>query len=359
MLEAIHKESGQRVSAFKLYNNLEWINKQKDKFIAEYHEIGNWDEQKKKGLNECEVAFVKAHKRLKGTNKEQSVREHFRIITQGFIENFCNESEEHKLAKIYIYDNYNLLEIYNFDNKKVQELGEIEDIRIERGVGQKRADVLISFKKWHEIFGRGIAFEIQISPQDKTETTLRSYDRSAQGYSVCWLWSSDLVDFKNKVKVIPYRGALKEYVDTTTFSEELKLGEISKKAKRFVAEQREKIMDVVNINEKILEDQEKAYNKNLTFLGTFKDCNLDDLKTRSEDIKKTTLHEYNEILSVALKKEMEKLDLKGLLESMIKNKSSQIIDKDKLPCSHCGSTDTHEYADCYMCFSCKERRYKR
>ena len=261
MLEAIHKESGKLISAFRLDRDLEWQGKQKDKFISPYHEIGNWDEQLKKGIEECEVTFVIRHKRYEGTEKEQIVREHFRIITEGFIENPNNESEEHKLAKQHIHDNWENLVIYNLGDKKISDFGKVKDIKLESGVGKKRADVLIIFEKWHEVLGRGIAFEVQISPQRGDKTILRSFDRATYGYSVCWLWSNELKDFKNRVKVIPYNEALKEFTESIVYERDLELSGIAEKAKRFINEQRERIMSLVRTNEKILQDQQ-LINKN-------------------------------------------------------------------------------------------------
>jgi len=361
MLEAIHKESRKLVSAFKVRNDLEWQGKQKDKFISPSYEIGNWEEQNKKGINECEVTFIKRHKRKEGTEKEQIVSEHFRIITEGFVENPNNESEEHKLAKKHIYDNYENLIIYNFKDKKVLDFGEIEDIKIESGVGRKRADVLITFKEWHEILGQGVAFEIQISPQEEEETIVRSYDRATYGYSVCWLWSKDLRNFNNRVEVTPYKEAQNNYISSSIKNQDLELSNIAIKAKRFTDEQKEEIMNAVSINEKILQEQKLIYNeceeivnenqKILDDLSNFKEYNFEnqckdilqekvseiasDLDCRVEEINKGLKDE----IALKVKNKIDYLlgtrELKDFLKNLPEPIEEVIIKKSNEKCSVC------------------------
>ena len=106
MKEAIHKLTKQRISAWRLTHDLEWQGKERDEFIAPFEYIENWSELRKNKINEVIVSFVKKHKRYTGTEKEEEVSEHFRIETEGAIEDrWANESEEHKLAKKYIYNN--------------------------------------------------------------------------------------------------------------------------------------------------------------------------------------------------------------------------------------------------------------
>jgi hypothetical protein len=248
MIEAIHKSTKKRVSAFKLANSLEWQGKERDEFIAPFEGIGNIEELLVKGTNEVKVSFVKKHKRYEGTDKEETVSEHFRIETPGAIENYWGESEEHKLSKKYIYDNIDKIKIINFENKSVPELANIEDITIERGVGVKRADVLITFKEWHPIFGRGIAFEVQISPQKKDETKLRSYDRAAYGFSVVWIWSEDLRDFKNIVKLIPFQDAIQHYNEFVSKQQDDRLSEIAVKSQKFINKITSEVNGAVNSN---------------------------------------------------------------------------------------------------------------
>lgn len=358
MLKAIHKATGLRVSSFRLARGLEWQGKHKDVFLAPYEEIGNWFEQAQRGISECEVAFIKAHKRKTEQGEVFGVREHFRIKTQGFIENSINESEEHLLAKKHIYNNIEKIRLYNLSNKLVSEVAEIEDVRIERGVGNKRADVLVTFKKWHEVLGIGIAFEVQISPQNQRETGLRSYDRAAHGYSVCWLWSNDIKNFSNVVKVIPYREALKSFTTELVCSEELKIAEIAEKAKRLTNEIQRVIMETVAENEKSVEKQRNVFTESVESLRNESKNILREFNENASVTSEKALKEIDALLTDKLNNAIYQLDLKNLLESLIENKATGLINNSINRCSYCNSTDTHEYMDCYMCFNCKRRTLK-
>lgn len=210
MLAAIHKETNKPVTAFAVAHSLTWINKDPhaEEFIAPRHEIGNWIELERKGITEVKVCFVKQHQR-----EDEIVCDHFRIITEGAVENPDNESEEHKLAKETLYDKIIKDEVIllDWEGKRISEVAKIKDVYIERPVGQKRADVLVDFEEIHPVLGRGIAFEIQISPQNDIKTYKRTYDRAAQGYSICWIWSWELPKFNYKVRLIHFTNALDEY----------------------------------------------------------------------------------------------------------------------------------------------------
>src|SRR3990172_9147130 len=195
-LEAIHKTSKKRVSAWKIMEDLEWQGKDKDEFIAPEDLIENFEEVLANGKTEVKLIFVHYFKRYEGTEQEENVTSHFRSEDGSLARlNSWGESDEHKLAKKYIYDN----------------------IEIEKGIGLKRADVLVIFKNYHPVLGRGIAFEVQYSSQEEEKIIIRSFDRASYGYSVVWLWSKDLKNFTNSVKVTPYNQALKEYNEMTTY----------------------------------------------------------------------------------------------------------------------------------------------
>jgi hypothetical protein len=229
MLKAIHKDSGKLISSFKLIKDLSWAGRSKEKFIAPSYEIGNWIELKKKGITEVEVIYVNPY--FKNDEKEY-VSGHFRIKTEGAVENICNESEEHKLAKEILYQRIldDEIKIINFDNKKISFFADIEDISIEERVGRKKADVLVDFKEIHPVLGRGISFEVQISPQNEKKTFERTYSRSAQGYSIVWLWGDELQDFNNFVEVIPFTEAIELHKRSIEKSSAFFLGDISQKA---------------------------------------------------------------------------------------------------------------------------------
>src|SRR3972149_8263941 len=163
-LEAIHKISGKRVSSFKIMNDVEWQGKDKDEFIAPFESIENWEEIWAMGKKEVRLICVHPIKRYENTANEEKVSAHFRT-EEGNIARSSSwgESDEHKLAKKYIYENIDKISLINFEGKLIKDFEVIENIKMEKGIGPKRADVLVDFKKWHPIFGRGIAFEVQFS----------------------------------------------------------------------------------------------------------------------------------------------------------------------------------------------------
>lgn len=210
-LHAIHEETGLQVSAESLVINPEWMNKQKDKWIMPDVEILNLQDIRKQGIIPY-CSFITPHLR-----DNRKVQAHFRIIDERVITQTPeNESEEHKLAKQEIYYKIWQNEIsFDIGGKEYwpKDLGKFE-VFIERGVGSKRADVLLILQETHPIIGNGIVVEVQLSNQTLDKTDLRSYDRALQGYSVVWLFdrhfsSTGLINTKLKVNV--YKEVLERY----------------------------------------------------------------------------------------------------------------------------------------------------
>jgi len=226
MLQAIHKESGKLVSAFQLIKDLTWSGKKSDEFIAPEHEIGNWEYLESQNIKEVKVTFIENHIR-----DGSPVRDYFRIVTDGAEYSGINESEEHKIAKktIYQWAWDDLITIKNYSGKKLSEFG-VSNIRLEKGSGSMRADVLIDFKERHETLGRGIAFEIQLSPQKKDRTQFRSYDRASQDYSVIWIWASDLKNEKKEFIVESVYDCIIKLKEQLTKETNIFLADISQKA---------------------------------------------------------------------------------------------------------------------------------
>ncbi len=250
MENAIHKKTGKHVSAYQISTGLEWKGKEKDEFIAPYHGVGNWIELKEKGIEEVKVSFIKVHKREYQSGIKTIVDSHFRIITEGAIENPENESEEHLLAKENIYskaiNDEIILKIPSIGSRKLSSFGEIKDIRIEKGAGKKRADVLVKFKNHDSVYGKGIAFEVQISPQNKKETIKRNYDRASYGYSVVWIWSDDLQKESNEYNLIPYHEALETYKKQISNNVNQELWDISRRSDEKVEEIRDSLNKEIN-----------------------------------------------------------------------------------------------------------------
>jgi len=275
MENAIHKTTGKIVSAYKILKSLEWIGKEREDFIAPYHEIGNWQELNNKKIDEVKVSFVIRHKRKLESGEIILVQSHFRIETKDAIENPNNESEEHKLAKENIYD-LAIEDLLVVDGKKLSEIGEIEDIRIECQSGKKRADVLIKFKDFHNIYGIGIAFEIQISPQKIEKTEERNYDRASYGYSIVWLWSGELN--QSNFKIIPYSEAIKDYHKQLKIQSEKIFWDIDKRTDEKVSEIKERIEKTINSLKCQRELIQLNIQKNLTQLENINETISDKIK---------------------------------------------------------------------------------
>jgi hypothetical protein len=200
MLKAIHKPTGNYVSSFKLENDSSWIGREKDEWIAPNIEILNLKELKEKGITEVPVSFIKSHERtLNGLTYK--VTAHFRSNCEFAKISSDNESDEHYLAKIGIYEDLwdNKIKV---NGREIKEISDVEDIiiemRLSKDKGSKIADVGLLFHKEHELYGKGIIFEIQFSDQSNYKEIERDYQRVIEGFSVVWLY---LDDFKgNKLK---------------------------------------------------------------------------------------------------------------------------------------------------------------
>ncbi len=216
MIKAIHKETGKLVSSYKLNSDTSWIGCEKEIFLAPKPQIGNWKELVEKGIYEVEVSFVRGHKRTIN-NKEVIIIPHFRIKTDGAVENPENESYEHLISKEGIYEEI-LNDTLFIGTEKLSSLGKVVDVDIEHRESPSRKskiyDVYCKFEKKHEVYGKGIVFEIQFSYQKKEVLEERTYDRILKGYSVCWLFEGDFFNNKlknKKLEVIPFSKAIKDF----------------------------------------------------------------------------------------------------------------------------------------------------
>jgi len=219
MLIAIHKKTGKRIEAHKLRLDASWVGSENDEWIAPTPEVSNWEELKANKIFEVKVGYIKNHKSQR-EGISYMVRDHFRIKTKGARDSSENESEEHKLAKEGIY--YTLIDdkidlVWGNEKVKPSALGkfnlEIEE-RLSHNKNAKIGDVVMTFQNRHDILGKGIVFEIQLSNQTQEKTEERTYDRVKEGYSVVWMWDgmfclNELIN--PELKVIPFRTALDEY----------------------------------------------------------------------------------------------------------------------------------------------------
>ncbi len=321
MLNAIHKKTGKVIEAFKLRTDPLWLKCNEEEWIAPFPEISNWEELKQKEIFEVKVSYVKAHK----SNRDGSffmVRDYFRITTEGAKDKSENESEEHKLAKEGIY--YNLIEekltlMFGNEEFKPSSLGkfnlEIEE-RLSRNKTAKIGDVVMTFENPHQSLGKGIVFEIQLSPQNQEKTEERTYDRVKQGYSVVWLWHGmfSLNELKNKkLIIIPFRTALEEY-------DNLKIRELNN-VFGIVENRIEKIILEQNIN------LEKFKKKFLLTLQEGKGFAQENYKEFLESKRKEIYTALIEGLKTEVK--IKDYNIKELINDIIITKTSSFIEENK------------------------------
>lgn len=316
MLKAIHKENGKIVSAFQIIKDLSWVGKEREKFIAPTYEIGNLLELKKKGIDEVEVCFVKEHYRNKG---KEYVSPHFRIITEGAVENPENESEEHKLAKETIYQKVieNEIILINFNNQKISSFGDILDVSIEKKVGIKQADVLVDFKEHHPVLGRGIAFEVQISPQNEEMTYERSYERSAQGYSIVWIWGHELEETNYRFKVLPFMECLEKHKEQIEKEKKFFLGDLSQKAD-------EKVYEIQNLVEDSLKKLQSKTDERIEEINHFLRSVSSKMQYLSDSL---VLEKAKEQIEKANVTEKIKYFTENFAESFIKDRIKDSIER--------------------------------
>jgi len=416
MLKAIHKESGELISSFKLIRNTLWIGKEREEFIAPRHEIGNWQHLKNKGIEEVKVSFVKHHKR-KINGEETGVVAHFRKECDEAIINPLNESEEHLLAKEGIYESILENKII-VDGNLIGDISEIDDVDIEHRLSptkkSKIADVCVTFKKQHLIYGKGIVFEIQFSNQNEEKTEERTYDRVLQGYSVVWLWEGNFKDNKlinNNLEVIHFLKAIKEFKDKNKsewindlilFKEERKkqyndfenkmlsvlqkfnektdasleyLKEVDEKRRTYLKDQEKYTLNIIKeskeqifeeINKKKEEIIYEISNKDEIKEAIIKSLNMDDIIFR---VKKELFEQIKEGVLKLTAQEVEdylinKLDLNEIYNNIdieIKKVIPSILDKIgykgyyKIPCGNCSkeiNLSSSKFKGTFLCRDC-------
>lgn len=326
MLNAIHKKTGKLVSVFKLTRDTSWIGTEKDEWITPKSENLDWNRLLNEGINEVKVSYIKTHTR-EYDGKKRIVIPHFRIQSDDIIRKYClPESKEHELAKNGIYD-----EIYNdtllVKGKPLSILGEIDDIIIEDKLSKsqksKIADVSLTFKNQHPLYGKGIVFEIQFSYQNKDTTEERTYDRILEGYSVVWLWdkcfrNNNLIN--KEIEVIPFLKAIEEY-------KELKEEELNSKIKRNSFLIDKKIDDSNKIFNDLYNDFLSKLQKKVTEFDSYSHETLTDFKTQSHEQQSTTLNKINTEINEIIKKEISSIDIDYdiLKEDMISYFSNDAI----------------------------------
>lgn len=340
MLKAIHKDTGELVSAFKLSQDIFWKEKQKEIFIAPFPEIRNWEELKLKyNTQEVDVSFVKRHTR-KRNDQNETVREHFRINNDKALPSYLSESDEHKTAKEGIY--YAILSNeLKITGIPILDFYPIEDIDMEFRLSPSKittiADVIVKFKEEHIHYGRGVVFEIQFSNQNQEKTEERTYKRVLERYSVCWLWKNDFINNKLKnqeVNIIPYFeeinnkkkkeiegfnkdiNSLKEIINHSIKNSNQKIDSFYELANEKIREAKEYLNQVVDRNDKILNNQKESFK---AFLDHQTNLFNEKIKQNIQNYKEDLIESQKEFTSFINKSVSVLQEDKGLHESIIKS----------------------------------------
>jgi len=211
-------------------DNNRWIVPESD--ILDYGDYNTGDE--------IELSYIKPQIRNYG-DYTTAVAPHFRLnkkynsvklIKTNKLHNLVNNliydlllSEDMKKISLVISEFYQNNEKKEFYKHKLSELDldlssiDYEVILISEN-NQKRADILIKFNKKHEIYGKGLCFEVQLSKQSDEVIEKRTYERSLLGLSTIWIFPNDyelindkIVVKQNIFKICPYINVLNMHLD--------------------------------------------------------------------------------------------------------------------------------------------------
>lgn len=209
---AFNSNTNEYVTAIGLEINTSYQFPKEEIWFADSNLIESYDKTKVKDVTKIKVRFRKGNESVINWNgTEYSIAPHFFIPNKNRLGiNLVPESKEHKLAKNWIYNrikNKNLKFKYSSVKKPFEYENEISinDLEVDynkigievtaKNRKTQRADIIIPFKKYNELFGTGIVIEIQFSKQYERTTQKRNIEWAIKGYSISWLW------FKNFKKV--------------------------------------------------------------------------------------------------------------------------------------------------------------
>ncbi len=239
MDRAINKKTDKLVHAFDVFKDGSYQNLIKGEWISPKDSIHNWDEIQEE---DSFVHYVKEKRYTNWKGTDIVSRPHFAVYP-GSKAKTVGETPEHKMLKNWMFNRLykDDLEIiyskatkkYKFDN--INKLSELKidwnNYSVEVPIRSRKnlqADILLPFKKKHELLGYGIVIEIQLSKQNKEQTYNRSIDRAINGYSTIWLFENDFeinedeIELKsNKLKVFSFSSELKH--SGKKFARELKI----------------------------------------------------------------------------------------------------------------------------------------
>ena len=226
MFTAINKNTKERVNSWAVFKNPTYLQEENNKWLADpncLNEEEYYNFRRNNPEIELAVHYVKEKDCISCKGKPFRVLPCFHFypgIKEKYGLNYVPESKEHKLVKKWVEDNliYNenitlkyssLTKPFRFNNSiKLSELPiDYNKAGVEstaKSIDSIRIDILLPFYKKHELFGEGIAFEVQFSKQREDTKFNRTMQRIYNGFSVVWLHEQDfdyITDDEIKLKI--------------------------------------------------------------------------------------------------------------------------------------------------------------
>lgn len=250
---AINSTTRKYITALGIELNPSYQFPKEEVWYADPNDILDYNKEKVKDITKIEVRFRKGSESVINWNgTEYSIAPCFFIPNKTELEiNTIPESKEHKLAKNWVYNrikNKKLSFIFSsvnrpWDYANIVNISELEidyeKVGIETTVKNnrtQRADIIIPFKKYSELFGFGIIIEIQFSKQYDLTTYERNNEWAFKGYSVCWIWDTDFKNISNelieinddKLKLEPIQKIIKDFSEKNLEEYKHKIQELSR-----------------------------------------------------------------------------------------------------------------------------------
>lgn len=212
---ALNYKTGEIITAWQLeLKDPSYQFPYEETWYADTNNIETYDKEKVKDVTKIEVRYRKAaYEVINAKGTKYDIPPCFFILNKEELGiNTVTESKEHKLAKHWIYNtlkngtlNLEFSTVKRpFDYSNTVSMKDLKiayqkidiEVHVNSQRRRQRADIILPFNEFHDLFGAGIVIEVQFSKQDDSEKRERSINWALKGYSICWI---DLLDF-NKLE---------------------------------------------------------------------------------------------------------------------------------------------------------------
>ena len=300
MFWAVNKKTNEKINALHLLDNPKYQFPQEEHWLADWDEIENADDIRKK-YDEIKVNYRDGSEKISILGKKYFCHPHFYIPNATKLGiNIISESKEHKLAKNWIYNklkNNDLLFFYSSVNKPFKYINPINinelpidktKISIETNIKNikcRRADIICPFIFKHPLFGNGIQIEIQFSKQRNNTKNQRTYDAAYSGYSIVWIEEQDIEYIqegfmeirKDALKIDSFAGILdysnKQHIKKLRFT----IQEEQRKVDRFLLNNLIDYDEALRRREKDIENKLKMFENKLKIIYKEEESKYDDM----------------------------------------------------------------------------------